>query len=312
VSKLFFNLALDYEFWLKIYDDYKIRNNKILEELKVIFKRFYDFKIEKVFITENFAALLSSGNDIALFASGDVDVFAEKLEKDKIYSAFESMGYILEERYSDNILINSSFSKKNQDFYISISWELLSRTKLPSFVSIDDFLNWEKVFYYNNSYIKLPDKNSLMYIVCLHMSLHSYTRAPHIRLFADISNSFVLDPDLDWILRISKKNSTVNRVNIALMLSNKFIQTPLFIENKLSRKSKNIVKKLTIKSGKELVIEPKRFKIFLLEILFSDNNLFKSIKEIFFPPYDWVSEKYSKKETCNKLPCYLRHIKGLF
>lgn len=313
LANLLISIDVDKDYWDKVLSKYRERNNEILLETEQIFAQFSDFSIEKVFLTENFAALLASGNDIALFCSGDIDIFADISEKEKVYLSFKKLGYVYEERYSNNLLINTCFRLgKIDDFYISVAWEPLSRTKLPSFVSIDDFLNWADLNYYKNSYIKIPDKNSLFYIVSLHMSLHSFTRAPHMRLFADISNVFYLNPDLDWIYNISIKNNTLNRVNLCLELSHKMIDTPNFFSNLLSKKSKKVLRLLVDYRTNELIIEPGKFRVFLLEILFSDFGFISSLFSILFPQWSWVKFKYGSGKSNSKIGCYIKHMKGLF
>ena len=69
-----------------------MRNSLILDELNSIFTLFKEYNIQKVFVTENFATVLSSNTDIALFSSGDIDIFADKMKKVKYMTSSKTKG----------------------------------------------------------------------------------------------------------------------------------------------------------------------------------------------------------------------------
>ena len=77
--------GLDTVFWEDILNQYRRRNRAILDCLDKAYAELTAQGVTKMFVTENFGALLSAGNDIGLFASGDVDNHADPAEKEKIY-----------------------------------------------------------------------------------------------------------------------------------------------------------------------------------------------------------------------------------
>lgn len=299
-AKTMIDLSIDKNFWEEKYQFYKNRNIIILDELNKIFTFFKENNIQKVFVSENFSTVLSSNTDIALFSSGDIDIFADKSEKSKIYECLKNEGYTLEERYAGGILVNSMFrSIKLDEFYYSVAWEPLSRTKLPSFLNINDFFDWSNLIIYNDTNIKIPDNESLFYIACMHMTLHSYSRAPHIRLLADISNMFNTKLNMEKVIMISEKNRTRVRLSTVLHVSNRIIDTPLYENNYLKDRYIKITKILT-KHGL-YKINPNRFQVLYLEIMSSDLSLLQSIRVILFPSRNWLHDKYRNRSYLTML-----------
>ena len=185
--------GLDQAFWVDILEQYRRRNRAILNCLDTAYSELARQCVTKMFVTENFGALLSAGSDIALFASGDVDNHADPSEKEKIYKAFENLGYRLKERYSGGHLIAAEFFPPETEglpekFYISVDFYPLARLKLPCFIRSEEFVDWDKLFCYKSTAVKLPPADALMYICMLHISLHSFSRAPDIRLYIDLLN----------------------------------------------------------------------------------------------------------------------------
>ena len=155
-------------------------------------------------------------------------------------------------------------SLKVDNFYYSVAWEPLSRTKLPSFLNINDFLDWDNLKSYKETNIKIPDNESLFFIACMHMTLHSYSRAPHIRLLSDISNIFRIKTDQQKIYDISKKSNTIIRLQSVINIAFSIIGTPKLQNSELSRNVKRISRIITSKN--KLKIEPNKLQVLWLEI----------------------------------------------
>ncbi len=313
VASLLSKLNLDPEFWKEKLDFYRQRNERIINNLDLVYQKMADFGVHKMFVSENFGAMLSADSDKALFASGDVDNYADISEKEKIYAVFTELGYKIEERYSFRQLISTSFSHSEEfkdGFYFVIGWHPLSRMKLPCFVNADDFIDWTTLQKYGQTHIMLPPDNALMYICLLHISLHSFSRAPDIRLYRDIVNMSVKNVDWLKIKEWAMRDHTCNRLSTAAYLSHKLTCIP--VPNcVLSMTNRPMVKRLLgiiyDKTNNTLIYEPPMLLLLIIEFYCFDNGILRGIKSVFLPDYKWVHDKYGK----NMLMSYRAHWNNL-
>ena len=84
--------GIDAAFWKEQLELFRTRNRKILHCLSDAYASLRRHGVRKMFVSENFGALLSANGDIGLFASGDVDNYADPCERDRIYQAFDELG----------------------------------------------------------------------------------------------------------------------------------------------------------------------------------------------------------------------------
>ena len=229
-ANTFVNYDMDKDFWHALLDDYRKRNSSIIVFLNKVYTTLKQEDVCKMFVSENFGALLESNCDIALFASGDVDNYADPSEKGKIYRAFEKIGCSRKERFSGNHQIAAEFfpSKTEnlpKELYISVDFYPLARLKLPCFVNADDFIDWNKTIRYADTNIILPPADALMYICMLHISLHSFSRAPDIRLYIDLLNMEKLTVNYDKLIEWAKRDETCTRLAVAADLANALMKT---------------------------------------------------------------------------------------
>ena len=290
--------GLDRLFWQEILEQYRKRNRAILCYLDNVYIELDRQGVTKMFVSENFGALLSSGNDLALFASGDVDNYADPIEKEKIYRAFEVLGFTRKERYSGRHLIAAEFFPPQTEelperFYISVDFYPLARLKLPCFVRADDFVDWDRVYRYGDTSVRLPPVDALTYICMLHISLHSFSRAPDIRLYTDLLNMSVTGVDYENIVRWSCRDHTCTRVATAAKLSNLLMRT-CFPDKviELSAGSHKLIARVYDTVRKDLRCEPRGLKVMLIEVLCHDNGVLHGVREILFPDKAWMKKVY--------------------
>lgn len=309
-ANTFCNCMLDVDFWSNILRHYQIRNKAILLFLNKVYTVLHEQGVRKMFVTENFGALLSADEDIGLFSSGDIDNYAAPNEKEKIYNAFEILGCARKERFSGAHQIAAEFfpAKKEglpDNFYFSVDFYPLARLKLPCFVQADDFINWDKIYAYKNTEIILPPTDALMYICLLHISLHSYSRAPDIRLYVDLMNMFHTDIEYTNIIKWCIHDKTCKRVAVSAELSNWLVETRF--QNDIIELSKNrlgLEKMVYDFKKRDLRYAPDRLKILLIEMKCNDSNMLVGLKNILFPNKEWVKKVYM---SCG-LKAYLLHI----
>lgn len=305
--------GLDQPFWEEILEQYRRRNRAILNCLNTAYSELDRQGVTKMFVTENFGALLSAGNDIGLFASGDVDNHADPAEKEKIYKAFETLGYRRKERYSGGHLIAAEFFPPESEglpekFYISVDFYPLARLKLPCFIHSEEFVDWKKLFCYENTAVKLPPADALMYICLLHISLHSFSRAPDIRLYIDLLNMSHTQVNYEKITAWCRRDHTCTRAAVAATISNALMGTtfPELITG-LSDKKEKVLALVYDKDKNSLRYEPRGFKVLRIEICCNDSGSWSGMKEILFPDKSWMKKVYGN----SSFVAHLRHIRNV-
>ena len=293
-AKTFCNLNMDTSFWMPVLEEYRERNTKIVAFLDAAYKALRDYGVKNAFVTENFGALLTSGRDIGLFASGDVDNCYDENEKDKLYQALQSIGCTYQEYYSIKRLNGSAwYAPKDyglpENFHIGFQPGPLSRWFIPGFVEMCDFNGWDGIRAYQNTYIQLADPSVLMYICMLHISLHSFSRAPDIRLYTDTLNMSLSQVDYSKIMDWAKKNNTKTRVSVAATLTNNLMKTniPENITNQTKRKKK-VLRLVYNPAENDLIYEPQGLKVLQIECLCDDKGFLHGMMDIAFPEKEWM------------------------
>lgn len=289
---------LDRDFWAQVLEQYRHRNRAILQCLDSAYAELARQGVKKMFVSENFGALLFSGNDIGLFASGDVDNHADPSEKKKIYRAFEALGFTRKERFSGKHQIAAEFFPPKREglpenFYISVDFYPLARLKLPCFIRSDEFVDWDNLHCYEGTAVKLPPADALMYICMLHISLHSFSRAPDIRLYIDLLNMSPVNIDYEKLAKWCKRDKTCTRAAVAAQLSNTLMgtQIPECITG-ISSKTGKVLSLVYDVEKNALRYEPRRLKVFWIEICCHDGSMLSGLKEILFPDKNWMKQVY--------------------
>ena len=88
-------LGVDVDFWKEQYTFFQTRNIKIRDFVVCLFQDFHQSGVKSIFVYENFGALLKSDTDIALYASGDVDLCANESEMPVITEVLNKNGFKL-------------------------------------------------------------------------------------------------------------------------------------------------------------------------------------------------------------------------
>lgn len=312
-AKTLSSLGYDRSFWNKVYQKYFERNCRILTFLNEAYIAMEANGVKKMFVSENFGALLSSNSDLGLFSSSDIDNYADYSEKDKINTAMKSIGCEIKERHAVKNHIASEFFPNvsrglPNDFYLSVDFFPLARLKLPCFVNADDFVDWNSIKNFGNTKIKLPPPEALMYICLLHISLHSYCRAPDIRLYIDIMNMTKLKIDYAIIARWCIDDKTKVRVAVSASISNILIKAniPSVVSDagKRSHRLGNFVF-----DGKEKVLRAKlsKFDIMRIDMMCDDNSNLRGLVSMLFPNKFWMKKTYGNVG----FTAFIKHLKRM-
>ncbi len=298
VSALFKRLNIDADFWGPISDSYRQRNERVVEQLDIIYKALNDAGVTKVAVVENFGALLQGEADLCMFGSGDADNYADLSEKEKIYEVFRSKGFNISEEYAGKLLISTAF-KDGPDmpdgFYFGINWDMTNRVNLPCFTTKDPIVNWDNVTYYKNTHIRLPKAEDLMYICLMHIAVHGFCKSPDIRLFYDVVNAAKKGVNWNEIVERAKKDANEVKVATGMVLSKRLLNVDiaeefLYFANK--KRTKRLLNVVSNQEDNALVDFPGRIRRLMIDLCSCDKGIFDGIKYVFFPDKNWVKSKY--------------------
>ncbi|MBQ6431390.1 MAG: nucleotidyltransferase family protein [Oscillospiraceae bacterium] len=310
LAKLMLVLKVAPQTWQPIYDRYAERNRQIIAELDRVYAALTAAGCRKLFVTENFGAMLAACGDTALFASGDVDNYVDAEEYPAVKRVMTSLGYRCEERFTGALFISANFEHPErlpQDFHFSFEVFPLSRLTQPCTVKTDDFTNWAQLRTYRDTAILLPQRDALLYICLLHISLHSFCRAPAIRLYRDIVNAADGLTDAEWarIAAQAKRDHTERRLYSAAYLSNRIAGTALPIAQE--PKIKQLLKLVYDEKHGVLLPEPSRARVMRIEIASHDRSAAAGLKDTLFPDKDWRRSVYGS----GGMSGIIRHLKRI-
>lgn len=313
VANLAIRLNLDVDFWQKTTDFYTERNKNIVKVLDIIYQAFEKNGVKKCYVSQNFGALLASGTDISLFASGDVDMHGDYTEREAIEKTFGELGFERKDRYCGKRLISSDYYNEAllpEQFAVGIEYDTLSRLKLPEPIKAENFVDWNRLVSYADTSIKLPQIDALTYICLVHISLHSFSRAPDIRLYIDIENCLKAGSDLENVMAFAKRDKTVVRVLTAFILTKKLFGTDLDkcvqdVALEYDKRLKKLLKLVYDEEKNSLIYEPKRINTLRIELCYYDDG--KGLTKMLFPDKKWKKEVYGDGIIAD-----IKHIARIF
>ncbi len=300
VADYLMRLDIDYDFWKQQYDFFHQRNEKILGFVKSVFDDFDAKNIKTPFVYENFGALLESDTDIALYASGDVDLCADIKEYKAIIDVMKQHGFVL---HDTNVkfykLFRVCFAGKigDMDYRVNVMFTPLVRYKLPICIDCKRILNPENFSFYKDTKIRIPSCEVLLYLNMLRTSVHGYVRSPDIRLYIDIYNGSVSKPDWDSILAMAQKDSTVNRIGVVSYIAGDmfFTEIPQFLldlRHNPKTKINDILEIVYDSKNKCLKEKLSRKEHMKLEFYSDGRSLLGGIIKMIFPDNNWLKEYY--------------------
>lgn len=318
VSNLLIRLNLDTLFWQDIENSFVERNTAIVDILDKFFRKLSERGADKVFVFENFGTLLASNNNIACFASGDVDLYSDPSCRDVVCEVLMEENFIPKKSNHMVETVKTEFFNKRlfeKGFGINVMWQPLSRTKIAFPLKLDKILSWNMLYSYKNTAIKLPDKDVLMYLSLLHISIHGFHRSPDIRLYNDISNMSLLTINWDHIARFAKNDKTEVRTTVAAILANRLLDVKvpeqwMSLNSKKFRQINAILKRVYDAKTNLLKDEPNKYSVMCTEIISSDYTLFLSALGILFPPKEWINDFYLQGRG-SLLKGYFLHLRNL-
>lgn len=311
LAKLMLALEIEPQTWQPVYGRYAERNRRIIGELDRVYAALRAAGCRKLFVSENFGAMLAADGDPALFASGDVDNYVDAEEYPAVKRTMTSLGYRCEERFAGGLFLSATFEHPErlpEGFALGFEVFPLSRLTQPCAVRTDDFTDWTKLRAYRDTAILLPPREALLYICLLHISLHSFCRAPAIRLYRDIVNAANGLTEEEWacVAAQAKKDHTERRLYAAAYLSNRIAGTrlPVAAQPDLRR----LLKLVYDERNGVLLPEPTRMRVMRIELACHDRSAAAGCKEMLLPDKSWRDRVYGSSGFRG----IVRHWKRIF
>lgn len=315
VGKMMVGLGIEADYWGKEYDFFRIRNEAVITEVNRIFTSLHSSGIFRVFAYENFGALLSSGTDIALYSSGDVDLFADVNNKDCITEVMRSLGYYPTRDVFDERNIMTEFLSEGGIIRVNFDWIILRRMMFPIKVNLDDVINWDSLRQYQDTEIQLPSKEALLYLCLLRIAVHGFSRSPDVRLYIDVQNVVCTDPNweiaIEWAKRDRVLTKFVTVAYIAHCLNGVSVPQQIIDLADKDKFAQRIIKICYDKQNRSLRYDPAGLDLFRVEAASDNRSLIAEILSLVFPPKSFLTSFY-EKDGDNCLRKYINYYKHLF
>jgi hypothetical protein len=316
---------IDTEYWTKVIDKYKFRNTLVKDLCEDLFTNFEGAGVNKIFLYENFGALLSSGLCISQFSSGDIDIHACPSNRLKIDKILQESGFYAIDSNSYSELVKTEYV--NPDFFevisdrgfaVNIMWVALSRAKIDTSLSFNDNDFWYNCRKVTGTSIIIPNVNVLTYLCLLHISIHGFTRAPGIRLYYDSLATDRQKPDMSKVIDYAKRNHNLVKLAVAVELSTKLVKLNFIsVANEkfsILHRFKLLILRSILFNERSGTIRNKEhiLKNLATEILSSDNTALVTLCRIVIPRRDWLKKTYSQETNeLNIMKAYFLHWKNL-
>ena len=312
VGKKMVELNIDVDFWSGQYQYYLERNQKVTALLADIFCAFSEEGIRKICAYENYGALLSSGVDIALYSSGDVDLFADISERERISQTLEKFEYYPTDDWNNKQGICTEYLKENGIIRINVAWKPLIRYSLPIKSGFEKYFVWDEMRYYKETAIRLPSTETLLYLCFLRIAVHGYSRSPDIRLYIDTYTSSRHNPDWKTVMRWAKEDGVLTKFCAVAAIANNLIK--LEVPDYVLRTAENDkyvrkILKLTYDSNESsLLYYPSGWTLLKIEAASDSRNILQEMFTMVCPPVSWLREYFGNCDE-NLLRVLIRYYK---
>lgn len=314
VGKLMMELDIDRDLWEGHYRSFKDRNTRVTELVADAFEAFQSNGITRICAFENYGAMLAAGTDIALYSSGDVDLYAEVDQKEAIIRVMDTFGYKPTMDAINKRNIMTEFLKDDGIIRINVAWKPLRRFSLPFKAQTAKYFQWKDMGYYQNTSIRVPSPETLLYLCFLRIAVHGYSRSPDIRLYIDTFNASYNQPNWNQVIEWAKRDGVYTKFATVAAIAHDLIgldvpDTVLLY----AQKDKFTQKILAITydfEGHTLKYDPSGVSLLKVEAASDNRYVVGEVFRMLFPPKEWIKEYY-QNENENMMTAYRRYYKRL-
>lgn len=316
VGKFMCSQDVDKEEWDKHYQHFLNRNRQVIDQIDELFAHFKSKGITRIAAYENFGALLISDTDIALYSSGDVDLFADIAFKRQIIDAMVELGYLPTKDINHKRNLMTEFLKEGAVIRVNVDWKVLRRYSLPVEVDTEEVVKWDSLVLYKDTNIKLLSKEALLYLCFIRIAIHGYSRSPDVRLYIDTYNVVCAKPDWNIVLEWAKRDKVLTKFVTVAYIANRLngveIPESVLVLAEQDKYVQRIIDIAYDEGKRSLKYDPSGLELLKLEAASDRNIVAKELLLIAFPPREWLKKFYlaeGEKPTRMYLNYYKRFLR---
>lgn len=314
VGKLLSGLDVDADVWEEKYQNFKKRNQQITRLMAEVFQALEQAGVKKICAFENYGAMLAADTDVALYSSGDVDLYALPEQKTAIIHVLDRFGYKPAGDVSDLRCIMTEFICEGGLVRINVAWKPLRRLSIPIKADTANRFTWENMGFYHDTAIRVPSPETLLYLCFLRIAVHGYSRSPDIRLYIDTYNATRNDPSWETVMQWAQEDGMTTKFATVATIAHDLIgiDVPEFVLDyaKKDPYSQKILEITYDFDNHTLHYDPSGMQLLKLEAASDNCSVFSLLLQMLFPPADWLKEYYLTPGE-NEIKKYINYYKHL-
>jgi len=290
--------------WITFHDANKIRVEALTKTLLNILKRLKKSGC-KFALVENAGVMFGSDMPLSAFCAGDFDILVDEAHWPKAKRAFEDEGFVAKDRRTVTTNRIEYFNNVNSGLtqWLDITYRAFDRKWAPLNYT-DRCALWlsRRVPSRKSAKIYVLNPSDALAFVAIHTSLHSYIRAPGIRLHIDVDR-LVRDNDIDWntFLKEIRVLGMPTRAFVSLSMAVGLMHTPIprWVLTKLypGKILWWVIKTLLVRYS---VIADGNIKLpyitsLILDCMLNDDGIWGWFVSLIFPSKEWLNVHFARE-----------------
>ena len=319
IAKMLLDAGIDSTYWNDVLKEYRLRNSNAKAELIAILECLGQNGI-CAYPIENFASLILTGADLAMFASGDIDVYVQSREYERVNIIMQGLGYFAESRSE---ICGDFYRKPGVEIGFNMMWTWQARENCPMETKLEqnnlgvnagiaywgiDGIEVGFGFIGGGGYIGADE---LMYMCLVHSSVHYYAAKPGLRLYYDIC--LLGKQNINWnqVYRYAEADGYLNRVAASAYFACERVHAVVPEEFYSSiigtdRRAKRLVDFINkMWEANTLYADFTIIHKIFIESFSNDECVVKTIYKMLFPNRLWINRKYHGDSY---LKNWLKHV----
>ena len=134
IAKMLLDAGIDSTYWNDVLKEYRLRNSNAKAELIAILECLGQNGI-CAYPIENFASLILTGADLAMFASGDIDIYVQSREYERVNIIMQGLGYFAESRSE---ICGDFYRKPGVEIGFNMMWIWQARENCPMETKLEE------------------------------------------------------------------------------------------------------------------------------------------------------------------------------
>lgn len=289
--------------WQSVLDDNHTRVDRLIKVLGGITSTLHS-EGRRSAAVEAGGVMLGSHLPTSAYCSGDIDLLVEEGDWERVKTLYEDAGFTNKDRRDrPTTRIEYCKTSDNDEQWLEVGYAPFDRMWIP--LNYNDRCNiWlsRTIPSYKSPDISVLLPSDALVFVAFHTSLHSYVRAPGLRLQVDVDR-IVRDGDINWshVVEEVLASGIGTRVYVSLSMAKDLLDTPVpsGVLAKLAPPPlrRQAISYLLQKNGVIVDGTPKlgRAQSILLDLLISERSPPAWLWQIVFPDGDWMQSHFDRE-----------------